>query len=222
MIEESIYHFLGNENIKSNFEKEIKGYHLIHKTQIKENVWEEININIVRDVIKTDWVDGTHFSGKDMCIGEWSISNKTVKMNKKNNISMSSYRLTNVTNPINHNIPESILDEIKKRDQSYNYYSLLLRSKKQNIITYYWCVIPKTYFIFDLRTQTLEKKYNKQGEVVGWCSEYSSITFSMSSQLWFHFRFEDIQQFIIHQVDVCIQQNTMTFAQIYTLLGSNV
>ncbi len=199
--------------LEKEFSREIYGYHLLNEYPIKEGTWEVINKNIAGKKFKIDYEHGHHGSGMDMKMGDIFVSNKSAKIQKNGHISISSYRLTTVTDPKHPNTPESIIAEIEKRDASFDYYSILLRSESEEHIVYYWCLIPKTHAIFDLSNQTLQKKYNKRGKMTGWVSEHASISFSMSSQLWFHFRMEDIQEHILHTCQVS-RKNTLTYADI--------
>ena len=58
------------------------------------------------------------------------------------------------------------------------------------------------------------KNKNKQ---IGWKSKYATITFSMSSQLWFNFNFNDIKQFLLHTVNVNKDSKTYTYSDLYNL-----
>ena len=205
------------KQLQKEFSREIYGYHLLNDYPIKESTWEVINKNIVGKKFKIDYEHGHHGSGMDMKMGEIFVSNKSAKIQKNGHISLSSYRLTTVTNPKHPNTPESIIAEIEKRDCSFDYYAILLRSETDEHIMYYWCMIPKTHVIFDVSNQTLHKKTNKRGKMTGWTSEHASISFSMSSQLWFHFNLKDIQEYILHTCQVS-RKNTITYADMYSIL----
>lgn len=189
--------------IKQQFEKEIKGYHLVNTRDIKEAIWEDINANILkRYYLVTDKSEDSHISGKDCKIDNFCVSNKTCKTTVKNIVNLSSYRLTGVCNNKNIGEIQTIIKEIERRDSSFDYYSILSRFvNKNNILTYRWFIVPKTYYIFNSNTEW-KPKINKNGHQSGWYNKYMSITFSMSSQLWFHFNLSDIEQFMIHKVDI--------------------
>ena len=171
---------------------------MINKAPIKESVWEEINCGIVKNVcLITDCANGNHASGKDNKFDNINYSNKSTKV-EGNNISISSYRLTSVCNDANNGNPAEIIKEIKKRDSSFDYYSILIRKEKEKeLIEYMWYIIPKDYYVF--KTDSLIPKIGKKGKktnlFVGWESKYSDITFSMSSQLWYKFNIKDIEKY---------------------------
>lgn len=207
------------KNQQPQFNKVIRGYHMINKTPIKESVWEEINCDIVSDVCNiTDEANGNHMSGKDNRFDNINISNKSAKTDGTN-ISISSYRLTSVCSDKLHGTEQDIIDEIEKRDKSFDYYSILTRNEKQNsVIEYKWYVIPKDYYLFkiDKLTPKLGKIGKKKGEVVGWQSKYCDITFSMSSQLWYKFNIRDIEKYEICCTEIDNNSNyKLNYSTIY-------
>lgn len=223
---QNIYAVLKSNTVKKCFMNELRGFHLINTCAIKESFWEEINRNIVRDkCVVNDIADGNHKSGKDMRFNDWNISNKTCKL-EKNNINISSYRLSSVCNNKEIGTKEHIMEEIEKRDNSFEYYSILIRDehKDKNQITYHWCIIPKTFFVFDLNNQSFVPKIGvkgkSKGKVAGWKGEYFDITFSMSSQLWFHMKFNHIKKYIIHSIIIPIVE-TYSYGDIYKMVTSN-
>ena len=168
---------------------------------------------------------GSHVSGKDMKIGMHDVSNKSCTI-EKNKVHISSYRLTSVCNNKDNGNVHDILHEIKKRDSSFQLYSLLCRQEYEHGIHYYWCVIPKTYYVLNAPLQQWKKKYGirtQKDKVVGWKGEYCDITFSMSSQLWFHFDFCKIKQFVLHDIYIGYTDttDTLSYSDIYTLYHSN-
>ena len=214
-----------SEKIKQEFRNEIKGYHLINSSPIKESVWEEINRNIVRnECIITEEANGNHLSGKDNKFDCWTISNKTCKIEKNKNINISSYRLTTVCNDKSPGNKDNIIKEIEKRDNNFEYYSILLRKENKDSIIYYWCIVPKDYYIFNIKNYNLEAKIGKKGikkdNIVGWKSKYCDITFSMSSQLWYHFKLNDIKKYIIDTIQIDIMCPKITYSQIYKLYNN--
>lgn len=87
-----------------------------------------------------------------------------------------------------------------------------------------WYIIPKDYYVFKIDSFT--PKIGKQGKkinlVVGWESKYSDITFSMSSQLWFHFTFNDIKKYIIYKHIVNLNEyNNISFSKFYKIIKEN-
>ena len=200
------------KTLQVRFVSEIGGYHMLHKTPIKESVWEEINCNIVEGVFSIIYESmGSHMSGIDNIFDKAKMSNKTIKINK-NDCNLSSYRLTNVCNPTNIGNPIDIINEIKERDRSFDYYSILIRDEKKNsLIEYMWYIIPKDYYIFKigkLTEKTGKKKQNK-GKIIGWESKNCDITFSMSSQLWYKFNIKDIEKYKV--CDSVLNNNTHKF-----------
>lgn len=215
----SLYNILHSHDIEESFYNEISGYHIINNQPIKESVWEIINENIIKNYYNvSETASGNHKSGKDMKIGIYNISNKSCKV-EKNKINISSYRLTKVCNIIENGNIDEIIKEIKSRDNSFHFYSLLCREEYRYGIKYYWCIIPKSYYIFDIGIQKFNKKYGSgknKNKVVGWKGDYFDITFSMSSQLWFHFDFGKIKKFIIYEIYIKYK-DTLSYSDIYKL-----
>lgn len=205
-------------NQQTRFSEVIIGYHMINKTPIKEAVWEEINCDIVRDVCTvTDEANGNHISGKDNRFDLFNISNKSTKRNG-DNISISSYRLTNVCSDKSPGNMVDIISEIEKRDKSFDYYSILIRDEKENsYISYEWYLIPKEHYLFKIKdlTPKLGKIGKKKGEIVGWESKYCDITFSMSSQLWYKFDIKEIKIYKICSVEVDNSRAKINYSQIF-------
>lgn len=206
------------KNQQPQFNKVIRGYHMINKTPIKESVWEEINCDIVSDVCNiTDEANGNHMSGKDNRFDHINISNKSAKTDGSN-ISISSYRLTSVCSDKLNGFEQDIIDEIEKRDKSFDYYSILTRNEKQNsVIEYKWYVIPKDYYLFkiDKLTPKLGKIGKKKNEIVGWKSKYCDITFSMSSQLWYKFNISDIEKYEVCCTEIDNSKTKLNYSTIY-------
>ena len=219
---DSLFTKLKQDNVSQKFQKEVQGYHLICEAPIKEALWEEINKNIAGCVCDVkDEAKGNHKSGKDMQFDEFGISMKSSKM-EKNKISISSYRLTTVCSDKNPGIPAEIVKEISQRDSSFEYYSVLLREElEDNIIDYYWCVIPKTCPIFNISANDLQPKMGKTGKnkgvQVGWETKYISITFSMSSQLWIHLTFDDIKSYVVSNVKVSNSNKKISYTDIFNI-----
>ena len=204
--------------LQPKFGEVIRGYHMINKTPIKETVWEDINCDIVASVCSiTDEANGNHVSGKDNRFDKFNISNKSTKKNG-GNISLSSYRLTSVCSDKSPGEEKNIINEIEKRDKSFDYYSILLRDEKENsIMKYEWYVIPKDYHLFkiDKLTPKIGKMGKKKGEVIGWETKYCDITFSMSSQLWYKFDIEDIKKYKICSVEIDNSKPKISYSQIF-------
>ena len=151
-----------------------------------------------------DQANGNHFSGKDNKIDNWNISNKSVKIDK-GKVSISSYRLTTVCSNSNLGNIQDILNEINKRDKSYDYYSMIARESGEKIV-YKWYIIPKNFKLVNPNKQNWVPKFGKQGPKKGlqngWKSENMEIVYSMSSQLWIYINIEDIEKYKIHEIIV--------------------
>lgn len=206
------------KTLKSTFHAVITGYHMINKAPIKESVWEEINCDIVKNMcLITDCANGNHASGKDNSFDNINYSNKSTKIDGTN-ISISSYRLTSVCNDANNGTPSEILKEIKKRNSSFDYYSILIRKEKgKGLIEYMWYIIPKDYYVFN--TDKLKPKIGKKGRktnlIVGWEAKYSDITFSMSSQLWYKFNIKDVEKYKVCSTDIDNSKSKIDYSQIF-------
>jgi hypothetical protein len=111
--------------------------------------------------------------------------------------------------------------EVERRDDSFDYYSLLVRSEAQDSMTYSWYIIPKDHHIFNIsKYEWKEKKRKNCRDVLGWTSKYMDITFSMSSQLWIHFNVDEIKQYLITSV-VVLKGHKLSFSEIYRI-GSQI
>nr|QFG74034.1 MAG: hypothetical protein [Megaviridae environmental sample] len=206
--------------LQLKFTKVINGYHIINTAPINGCIWEPMNCEIVRDVCSiADEANGNHVSGKDNRFDNIDYSNKTCKL--ENNICrLSSYRLTKVCNKKNIGESQEILNEIEKRDGSFDHYSILLRDEKENqVIEYIWYIIPKDYHIFkiDKLVPKLGKDNKNRGQIIGWESKVCSITFSMSSQLWFQFDIKDIEKYKVCFTTVDNSKSKVNFSQIYDI-----
>lgn len=206
-----------NKTILDNFTTYIIGYHMINKEPIKEAIWENINLSIIQSIFNITYnASGSHKSGIDLIYNNWKISNKTGKIEKNNIIKISSYRLSSITSSQSINTIENIKNEITKRNNSYNYYSLLLRKDCNNYIEYFWYIIPKDYYIYNHINTEIKPKYDKNNKQSGWKSKYFEIQFSMSSQLWFNFTFDDIQKYLITSIIVYKKNcNIISYNKIY-------
>ena len=218
----NIYACLKSSELHESFKNEMYGYHLINKEPIKGSKWEEIFRNILGkkfNIISSAM--GNHVSGVDNCTKKWKFSNKTSKI-KNSYVSLSSYRLTSVCNNSDIGSKDAIVSEIKKRDKSFDYYSLLLR--KENVsndcIEYFCFIIPKNIKIFSITEMKpyYGKKGNNKTKVIGWCGQNYSIRFSMSSQLWFEFPYLEIEKYKVWYVKVFLKNEKLTYADVYKLL----
>jgi len=225
-VRENLLDTLRCDAITSAFNSEIRGYHSINRTPIKESVWEDFNYNIVSKVCTvTNAANGNHLSGSDMCFNEQGISMKSAKIEKDNSINISSYRLTKVCSDRTPGNIEEIVNEINKRDQSYNYYSILFRKENNTIIKYYWCLIDKTCSIFKMNIDNIKAKIGKRGrnkdQQVGWSSNNFDINFSMSSQLWYKLKYEDIYDYIIAEIEIDMADSKISYSDVFELINNN-
>ena len=187
---------------------------MLNTDPIKEAVWESINslvfkysgINIVTQAC------GSHSSGCDIETDKGKFSNKSAKYELNGSaFSISSYRLTSVTNAENPGSVEDVLQEINKR-KNFDYYSIILREEIANGggFKYDWYMIPSDYGPFNPYNfewvPTIGKRGKNSGKQVGWNTTTSnsnsqgsmSVTFSMSSQLWINLNVtEELKGFIV-------------------------
>lgn len=205
------------ELINNQFNKCIKGYHLVNTSPINETIWEDINAvvftNINMEVYSKS--NGKHSSGMDIACSLGRISNKSAKYSNTKSkkldknikkFDISSYRLTTVCSEKKCGTPELFIAEINKR-KNFDYYSFIIRDEREDTILYDWVLIPSNYFILDPSSYSWEptfgKRANNKESQVGWhtnsihgCS--MTITFSMSSQLWIHIEVTpEIKKFIV-------------------------
>lgn len=210
--EPAIKPIINTELIADNFNKAIKGYHLMNSSPVNETVWEDLNSMIYTssgiDVYSKS--DGSHLPGMDIHCSLGKLSNKSAKYgsSQKRSIDISSYRLTTVCSEKNCGTAAEIVEEITKR-KIFDYYSIIVRdeSTDKDHIGYDWLLIPSNYIALDPSSYTWEPTIGKRGKnkdtQVGWNTNEingckMSITFSMSSQLWMHIEMtEDIKKFIV-------------------------
>lgn len=147
--------FKSMKGLMDRAETEIKGYHLVNETPIKETRWEDINESIVSPYCEiSDVAKGNHKSGKDhSCMG-FGISNKSTTVSKKGIVNVSSYRLSSVCSDKKPGDIKCIKSEIAKRDSSYSYYSLLIRDESSpDVLVYKWYMVPKTCSVFSIANE---------------------------------------------------------------------
>lgn len=215
------------KELKGVFIKHIHGHHMVHKGALKEASWEEMFCNIAKQQFTiSDEANGNHASGKDNKIDDTNISNKTAKIDTKDNtISISSYRLTTVCNIKNIGTSEDITEAIKQRDNSFEYVALLARIETEDShIEYRWYMIPKDCHLFriDNLNHKIGKRGTNQGEIVGWESEYASISFSMSSQLWYKFSIDEIKKYMVCYTEVDNSKPKISYSQIYDSFSNTI
>lgn len=215
--------------LSKNFDKILEGFHCVSKEPLKECRWEEINCEIIEESefhIKNK-SSGSHKSGCDISCDLGNLSNKTGII-EKNNISLSSYRLTSVCDKKNIGNDMDIIKEIHKRDGSFDFYSLLARNetKEKNIktkINYEWYLIPKNIEILNPSSYEWEKSYDKNGHVNGWkTKKYNGcemkISFSMSSQLWITIDKKQIEKYKIGEKTIDVKCcGNVKYTDLYSL-----
>lgn len=82
-------------------------------------------------------------------------------------------------------------------------------------------MVPKTCPVFSLSEDAWEKKMCRKGEhQTGWKCGSASISFSMSSQLWFHFHSDSIEEYKLATVEVDTSRPTMSYSDL--LAGKGV
>lgn len=214
------------KNLSDNFTKCIEGYHLINDEPIKESIWENINALTLTEsgCIVTSQSNGSHKPGSDLSCSLGNLSNKTATYDSKNeSFSVSSYRLTTVCGDKTPGNIEDIHAEITRR-KNFNYYSILVRSEKDNAIHYDWYLIPSDYTKLNPSSYNwipkVGKRGKKKGSTIGWETNKMegssmSIEFSMSSQLWIEIVItEEMKQFIIASCKVT-KGKKLNYIQLY-------
>ena len=210
--------------LSEDLKKQIYGFHIINNSPIIGLTWERINYNIFKnsDIEIHEITNGNHVSGIDLktCIGDFS--NKTCKeytLNKNNYLKLSSYRLSSLCNNKNLGDINKILYEIKKRNDSFNYYSVLSRKEyfleDKFILNYKWYLIPKDYYYLD--PYNYDWSYNIKKEtcpitlkdnIIGYKTNNlddgnsMNISFSMSSQLWMTINTDGLGDYLISDLDI--------------------
>ena len=196
-------------SLSLNFNKCVKGFHIINDDPIKETPWEDINVQVLTASGYTvhSQSNGSHKSGADISCSLGDLSNKSTQYIKdKTSFELSSYRLTKVCSDKKPGKIEDIIAEINRR-KNFKFYSIIVRYEKDNEIQYDWYLIPSDYPQLDPSSYTwrpmLGKKGDNRGSMIGWETDTiggssMSITFSMSSQLWINIAITDeIKKFMI-------------------------
>lgn len=211
-----------------NFEKCVKGYHIINEDPIKETPWEDINAIILNasGYMVDSQSKGSHKSGSDLSCSIGNFSNKSTQYdNHHKSFKISSYRLTTVCSDKMTGDINNILREINSR-KNFNYYSIIVRDDDiiNNQLLYDWYLIPCDFPILNPMCYKWNPKLGKigknKGAITGWESDIvngssMSISFSMSSQLWINVNItDDLKKFIIGscKVNKCRKYN---YIQLY-------
>jgi len=225
-----------------NFEKCVRGFHLINSDPIKESNWETINSMIFQasGCEVTDQAHGGHASGSDISCALGNISNKSAKFDdtvSDNGLgfSISSYRLTKVCDAAKTGDIANIISEINKR-KNFQYYSVIVRREKDSIgeIDYSWYLIPSDHPTVMPQTYNWKPMIGKQGknkgEQTGWetdsleCGAKMKIVFSMSSQLWMtlgNVSVDAMQEFCVART-VVSNKSTYNYLQLADLMNKLV
>ena len=215
-------------NLSDNFQKCVKGYHLVNSSPIKESVWEDINAVVLNEsgFSITSQSSGSHKSGADLSCSLGDFSNKSAKYeNSKTCFGISSYRLTKVcSDKIPGNI-DDIIAQINLR-KNFTHYSIMVRNETPDGFEYDWYLIPADYPQFNPNsykwTPTVGQRGKKKDSVVGWETDIidgsrMSIIFSMSSQLWINICItEDMKKFIIASTNVS-KVPKINYIQLYNM-----
>jgi len=219
---ESLPAKLSDPSVADAFKSELEGYHLINSAPVKESVWETIAVKVAcKMCVVTEEAAGNHVSGKDMSLDSVGMSMKSIKITNAT-INFSSYRLTTVCSDKTPGDPVEILNEIRKRDASFEYYALLVRREYKSdthssMIDYEMYIIPKTADIFKVDetdfAPTIGQRGKKKGTQLGWNAKNLSIVFSMSSQLWIQFKREDIIPYLVCSTTINNSHPKMSYTE---------
>lgn len=209
-------------SLKNNFKYAVQGYHIVNKEPIKEARWEEICEQIfLKCDVKVKSLSGSHMSGCDLRTSIGNFSNKSGKIDN-GKLFISSYRLTTVCDINNVGNSNTINAEINIRNASYDSYSIIARNSENN---YYWYIIPKNHMSFQLGvwTPSYSTRGANKGNQNGWkLSENdnikATIKFSMSSQLWWNVRIQDIVEFMIASVKIDTTEQKIDYIDLFKSL----
>jgi hypothetical protein len=201
--------------MRENFVKCVKGYHLINDDPIKETPWEDINAQVLlaSGCSVTSQSNGSHSPGADLYCSIGDLSNKSTQYDDNNDslIKISSYRLTTVCSDRNPGNIQEIIAEINRR-KNFRYYSIIVRREIPEGFHYDWYLIPSEFPQFNPASYTWAPRLGKiarnRGDIIGWETNSLNgssmcISFSMSSQLWMEIVItEEMREFIISSCDV--------------------
>lgn len=220
-----------------NFNKCVKGYHLINASPINETIWETINSEILEKsgckVLNIS--NGSHTSGRDIICDLGGLSNKSAKYDKskknpKSKFSISSFRLTTVCSDKDCGNIEKIINEINSK-KNYDYYSLMVRNENKDEIEYDWYLIPSDHPSFNPESYKWSPMYGqigkKKDEQIGWKTNEvngskMSISFVLSSQLWLSIAVtDDLRKFIVSSCKVNTTKPLFNYSEIYEMFSKN-
>jgi hypothetical protein len=214
-----------------NFQRCVKGYHLINASSINETMWEDLNTLIFTSsgIEVFSKSDGSHLSGMDIDSSIGKISNKSAKYTNKKSFDISSYRLTTVCSEKKCGTSLEIIEEINKR-KNFDYYSFIVRDEitDKNNITYDWYLIPSNNNLLDPSSYDWVPMFGKRGKnkdtQIGWNTNEingckMSVTFSMSSQLWIHIGItEEIKKYIVSTCTI-VNKPSLNYIQLLDKLN---
>lgn len=218
---------LKGSDVGMRFQEVIRVHFALTRHPIQGTIWENIKCKILEKSFHIcEQANGGHKSGKDNRVDNFNMSDKTAKIDKNDDIlNISSYRLTTVCDAKKTGDVNEIVREIEDRDKSFDFFSILVKNDNNNSTTYEWYVVPKDYYIFKIVPNDLREKVGKKGknkdENVGWEWEHGDITFSMSSQLWYKFDINLIQQFRIHSVELNHNSPIVDYSTLFNLMNDN-
>ncbi len=217
-------------NLASNFDKCVKGYHLVNDSPIKETPWEDINAIVLNasGCAVNSQSNGSHKPGGDLSCSLGDFSNKSTQYDTGNtSFKISSYRLTTVCSDKTPGNIEEIITEINKR-KNFTFYSIIVREESEEYILYDWYLIPSDFPALNPASYTWRPKVGKigknKGTPTGWETDLlngssMSITFSMSSQLWIDLHITDeMKTFILSSCRVP-RGRKYNYIQLFNLLS---
>ena len=181
---------LNLERFGNELKKEIVLYSFLNKILISNLTWEErvYNSLIYYGVDPKDifWNPGSHKSGKDIEVYNYSFSCKSMVAERGIAI-LSSFRTTT------HNTIEDKIDFIDNHGKNFSHYLIAARTKEENSLKYIAYMIDADYV--KASNYDWEETYGKQrknsGKFTGWQTNYLDgiklkIAHSMSDQLWIY------------------------------------
>lgn len=217
---------LKGSDVGMRFQEVIRVHFALTRHPITGTIWEDIKCKILgKSFHISEQANGGHQPGKDNRVDNFGMSDKTMKVSKNNILKVSSYRLGKVCNVKKNGDVSEIIRGIEKRDESFDFFSILVKRDNDNSTTYEWYVVPRDYYIFKIEPNDVRAMVGKQGsnkdEIVGWEWEYGYIRFSMSSQLWYKFDINLIQQFRIHSIELNNSCPIVDYSTLFNLMNDN-
>ena len=110
-----------------HFELALTMHHKIDSSPVKDIKFEKILTAIFSELdLSYEYKSNSHKSGVDIKLPNMAISCKSIKDSLKKEFCISSYRLSAC------NKKKDFIDEIKKRDETFNYYFILTRKESRS------------------------------------------------------------------------------------------